>query len=101
MKKAATLVFVIMFAACLFHFYYAEDHCPIHCLSRGARLGHVQPHHAGPSVCLCFWTSLLGPEVNDFVATSAFLADLALPSGGRLSGMLAADITPPPRSFLV
>ena len=91
-----------MFAACLFHFYYAEDHCPVHCPSRGGGFGHVHPHHAGAAVCLCFWSSLGGPEAVDTLAAGAFLSVLAVPpAAGRVLPMTAADITPPPRSFLV
>jgi len=101
MKKGAVLAFIVFFAVCLFHFYFAEDHCPVHCPSRGGGFNHVHPHHAGASVCLCFWSSLMGPEAGDFAATSVFLSVLAPPADGRPVGMLAADVTPPPRSFLV
>ncbi len=102
MKKTAALALAFIFAVCLFHFYYAEDHCPVHCPSRGGGLGHVHPHHAGASVCLCFWSSLSGPEAVDAPATGAIMSDLAaLPAAGRILAMLAADITPPPRSALV
>lgn len=101
MKKAAVLAFVFLFAAGLFHFYYAEDHCPIHCPTRAGGLGHVHPHHPGAEVCLCFWSSLMEPEASDFASTTVLLSVLARPAAGRPVGMLAADITPPPRSSLV
>ncbi|MGZ8841755.1 MAG: hypothetical protein ACXW2M_09330 [Candidatus Aminicenantales bacterium] len=102
MKRVAVLAFVVMFAACLFHFYYAEDHCPVHCPSRSGGFGHVHPHHAGAAVCLCFWSSLSGPEALDTLSTGALASVLvALPATGRVLAMMAADITPPPRSFLV
>ena len=100
MKKIAVLAFTVVFAICLFHFYYAEDHCPVHCPSRGGRFGHVHPHHAGAAVCLCFWSSLSGPEAVDTPSTVAFVSVLARPDAGRLMAMMAADITPPPRSSL-
>jgi hypothetical protein len=101
MKKAAILALVVVFAACLIHFYYAEDHCPVHCPARGGRFGHVHPHHAGASVCLCFWGSLMGPETNVVPANVALVFVLARADAGRVTGMMATDITPPPRSSLV
>jgi hypothetical protein len=101
MKRAAVLAFALMFAACLFHFYYAEDHCPIHCPSRGGGFGHVHPHHHGAEVCLCFWSTLMGPETSDFLPSPAFAALLGSKTEACVLAMLAADITPPPRSSLV
>jgi hypothetical protein len=101
MKKATVLAFIVIFVACMFHFFYAEDHCPVHCPSRGGQFGHVHHHHPAACVCLCFWSSLMGPEASDFAATSVFLSLLVRPADGRPVGMLAADITPPPRSSLV
>ena len=98
MKKSAVFVLVIMFAACLFHFYYAEDHCPVHCPSRGGRLGHVHPHHAGASQCLCIWSTLMSPDTDDVVAFAMFVSFLPRPAGGPLLAMMAPEITPPPRS---
>ncbi len=102
MKKAAVLAFAVVFAVGLFHFYYAEDHCPVHCPAQGGRMGHVHPHHSGALVCLCFLAALSGPESVDLPAAVAFLAVLERPAPDRVLGMTAAEITPPPRSsFLV
>jgi hypothetical protein len=101
MKKGAALVFAVVFAVCMFHFYYAEDHCPVHCPSKGGGIGHVHPHHAGAAVCLCFWTSLAAPESGEIPQTEAVLAVLARPAVERVLGMTTADLTPPPRSSTV
>ncbi len=86
----------------MFHFYYAEDHCPVHCPSRAGGFGHVHPHHAGAAVCLCFWSSLSGPESIDTPAADGLVSvPMILPAAGRILAMMAADITPPPRSSLV
>ena len=100
MKKAAVLAFAVVFAVGLFHFYYAEDHCPVHCPAQGGRMGHVHAHHPGTLVCLCFLSTLSGPESADLPAAVAFLAVLDRPAPDRVLGMTAADITPPPRSSL-
>lgn len=100
MKKAAVLGFAVLFAVCLFHFYYAEDHCPVHCPSRGGQMGHVHPHHAGAAICLCFWVSLASPESGDMPPAAAVLASLARPAAERVLGMTAPDLTPPPKPSL-
>jgi hypothetical protein len=101
MKKGAVLAFIVLFTACMFHFYFEEDHCPVHCLSRGGGFVHTHPHHAGASVCLCFWASLAGPETDDLQPAGALLTVLAPPAADPIIMMAAADITPPPRSFSV
>jgi hypothetical protein len=100
MRKAAVAVFIAVFAVCMFHFYYAEDHCPVHCPSKGGQLGHVHHHHAGASVCLCFLSSLFSPETDDVVMAGDFLAAVALPADGCVLAMLSADIAHPPKSSL-
>jgi hypothetical protein len=100
MKKAVALALAVVFAACLVHFYYAEDHCPVHCPARAGGFGHVHPHHGG-AVCLCFCTSLMSPETCDLPTLSGYLVLLALPAADHLLGRVAADIAPPPRSLLV
>ena len=101
MKKGAVLAFAILFAACMFHFYYEEDHCPVHCPSRGGQVGHVHPHHGGSSACLCFWTSLASPESSDFSPVGALLAIIDCPAVRCVLDRMAQDITPPPRHSLV
>jgi hypothetical protein len=100
MKKAAVLALASCFIFGLFHFFYAEDHCPVHCPSPGGRVGHVHPHHAGAAVCTCFWSALAGPESADPPPTHLAFAVLGLSTPARVLGMTAADITPPPRAVL-
>lgn len=101
MKQAAVLAFIALLAVTMFHFYYAEDHCPVHCPSRGGQLGHVHPHHPGASVCLCFWSSLMGPETSEAPLVDAFLAFLPPDAADHVLGMAATDLTPPPRPSFV
>jgi len=101
MKRAAVLAFTLVFAACLFHFYFAEDHCPVHCPSKGGQFGHVHPHHAGDSVCLCFWASLAVPEAGDLAPAGALVAVLGRTAAGSVLGRMANDITPPPKPSFV
>lgn len=101
MKKVAVLALAVIFAACLIHFYYAEDHCPVHCPTKSGGFGHVHPHHAGTAVCLCFWASLSGPETIDLPVMGGTASLLQGPSADHVLGRPATDITRPPRSFLV
>jgi len=98
MKKAAVIAFVIFFAVGMFHYFFAEDHCPVHCPSRG---GHVHPHHGGASICLCLWSSLFGPETDDFARAMDFRIMKTPADATRLRGPLGADIAHPPKSSLV
>jgi hypothetical protein len=100
MKKAVVVAFVIFFAIGMFHFFYAEDHCPVHCPSRGGGFGHVHQHHGGASTCLCFWSSLFGPEADDFVRALDFRIMSAPAEATRLRAPLGADISHPPKSSL-
>jgi hypothetical protein len=100
MKKAAVVAFALFFAVGMFHFFYAEDHCPVHCPSRAGQLGHVHQHHGGASTCLCFWSSLFGPETDDFARAMDFRI-IGAPAGStRLRAPLGADIAHPPKSSL-
>jgi hypothetical protein len=101
MKKAAVLAFAVVFALCMFHYYFAADHCPVHCTSRAAGLGRVHAHHPSGETCLCFWVSMVGPEPVDLDTASGFAAVMAAPCEGRPLGRLAADIAHPPKSFLL
>jgi hypothetical protein len=101
MKRIAALGLAVVFAVCMIHFFYAEDHCPVHCPIRAGRFGHVHPHHPGALVCLCFWASLIGPETDAPTVPVSLLAVLAHPAGGHLLCALTADITPPPRPSFV
>jgi hypothetical protein len=101
MKKTVVVAFVAIFAACMFHYFYAEDHCPVHCPSAGGGFGHVHHHHGNASTCLCFWSSLLGPEADDWVGATDFRI-MRDPAGEiRLRASLGADIAHPPKSSLV
>ena len=101
MKKAAVLAFAIVFAVCMFHYFYAEDHCPVHCPSQSGRVGHVHPHHAAASTCLCFWNSFFSPETGDFAGTTDFQILMAPADDVRPCCVLSADIAHPPKSCLV
>ena len=101
MKKAAVLTFAVVFALCMFHYYFAEDHCPVHCTSQAAGLGHVHPHHPSGETCLCFWVSMFCPEPVELGAAAGFMAVTSDPSEGRPLGRLAADIAHPPKSILL
>jgi hypothetical protein len=100
MRKAAVLAFAAAFAICMIHFFYAEDHCPVHCPTRGGRVGHVHEHHAGATTCLCFWSALSGPEAYEFsmanpvAALTAAVNEIAPPSP------LGADIAHPPKTLV-
>lgn len=101
MKKGAAFALVIVFAACLAHFYFSEDHCPVHCPNRAGGLGHVHPHHPGASVCQCFLVSLSGPESGDLPTMGELLTVIGRPAAERLLGRPAAAVTPPPRASIV
>jgi hypothetical protein len=96
MKKAAVLAFAAAFAVCMVHFYYAEDHCPVHCPTKGGRFGHVHDHHAGASTCLCFWSALSGPEADEF--SEALPVASLTPAGNEIAPdpPPGADIAHPP-----
>jgi hypothetical protein len=97
MKRVGVLVLAFLFLACMVHFYYAEDHCPVHCPTRGGHVGHVHGHHAGASVCLCFWASLFSPEPDAF-AEPLVLEALAAPENESVApALFGADIAHPPK----
>ena len=100
MRRIAALALAVVFAACLVHFYYAEDHCPVHCPSRGGHFGHAHPHHAG-AACLCFCMCLMAPEADPPVPEGDFLAILAPVAPARPLFATAEDATPPPRAPFV
>jgi hypothetical protein len=101
MKKAAVLAFVVILSVGMFHYFYAEDHCPVHCPTRGGGFGHVHPHHPTALTCLCFWSSMFGPESEDLTATAGLVAVLSAPAAGRPLSIPAADIAHPPKSLPV
>ena len=100
MKKAAVVAFVIFFAVGMFHYFYAEDHCPVHCPSRGGGFGHVHQHHGGASSCLCFWASLFGPENDDFIGALEFEFRMPPAASFGLRPSFGADIAHPPKDSL-
>jgi hypothetical protein len=101
MRQIAAFALIVVFAVCLVHFYYAEDHCPVHCPSRGGQLGHAHPHHPGASVCLCFWSSLMAPEADGPLPEGTFLALLIPAAADQPLVTAAEDVTPPPRALSV
>ncbi len=101
MKRIAVLAFIVLFASCLFHFYYAEEHCPVHCPTRGGEFGHVQPHPGGDSVCLCFLAVFADPGADDLPAAADAMDLVERSPEGRLLALIVEDLTPPPKSSLV
>jgi hypothetical protein len=97
MKKAAAVAFAVAFVVCMVHFYYAEDHCPVHCPAKGGRVGHTHAHHADASICLCFWSSLFGPEPDEFAEARAVAALTAAGNESAPPAPLGADIAHPPK----
>ncbi|HPW17666.1 MAG TPA: hypothetical protein PLP83_04715 [Candidatus Aminicenantes bacterium] len=101
MRRAAVLGLAAAFLLGMVHFYYAEDHCPVHCPTRGGRVGHVHDHHAGASVCLCFWASLFSPE-PDILSGPLDFEVLAVPENEAVASVLfGADIARPPQALPV
>lgn len=101
MKKAAILAFALAFAAAMVHFYYAEDHCPVHCPTRGGQLGHVHDHPSGASICFCFWSALLGPETGEFAGSPDFDGPAAAEDLSLTRARFRAEIAHPPRILSV
>ncbi len=101
MKRAAVLAFAAAFIVCMVHYYFAEDHCPVHCPARGGRIGHVHAHHADASSCLCFWSSLFGPEAAEFAEASTVAVWTTAPNETATPAPLGADIAHPPKSLAV
>lgn len=97
MRKAAVIGFAICFVVCMIHFFYSEDHCPVHCPTRGGQLGHVHDHHAGASGCLCFWGSLFGPETGEFGGSIGIEALAPAANETRALSLFAVDIAHPPK----
>jgi hypothetical protein len=97
MKWIAVVGLVVVFAVCMVHFYYAEDHCPVHCPTRGGHFGHVHDHHPGASVCLCFWASLFNPEPDEFTGPLGFEGLAARENEAAAPALFGADIAHPPK----
>jgi len=97
MKRAAVAAFVIVFVLVMVHYYFAEDHCPVHCPTKGGRLGHVHQHHAGAATCLCFWSALLGTEPDAVVAADGLVTEAAPEARLSAGGPLGSDIAHPPK----
>lgn len=100
MRRIAALALAIVFAACLVHFYYAEDHCPVHCPSHGGNFGHAHPHHPG-AACLCFCLGLMATEADPPVPEGTFLTLLSPAAAARPLVAAIEDATPPPRASFV
>jgi len=101
MKRAAVAAFVVVFALVMAHYFFAEDHCPVHCPTKGGRMGHVHQHHAGATICLCFWGALMGPEPDPFIAADDIVAGAAPETRISVSGPLGSDIAHPPKRLPV
>jgi hypothetical protein len=96
MKKQTAVVFIVIFGALAFYYFFAEDYCPVHNPIPGGSFTHI--HRGAPSVCLCFWNALFAPGSYDFV----FLQDAerlpAVAAGLRTAGPFGSDIGRPPRT---
>ena len=101
MKKAVVVVFIVIFAAAMFHYFYGEDHCPVGFPSADGGFSHVRHHHANASTCLCFLSGLIGPESDNWVGATDFLIMLSPVGENRLLASLGADIAHPPKPFFV
>jgi hypothetical protein len=101
MKRAAVAAFVVIFALVMVHYFFAEDHCPVHCPTKGGRLGHVHQHHAGAATCLCFWSALMGPESDEFVVAADLTIMAPAAASVRVRGSLGVDIAHPPKNLPV
>jgi hypothetical protein len=97
MKRIAVVGLAVVFAVCMIHFYYAEDHCPVHCPARGGHFGHVHDHHTGASACLCFWASLFNPEPDEFAGSLGFEGLAAPGNEAAAPALFGADIAHPPK----
>jgi hypothetical protein len=99
MKKAVVVVFIVIFAAGLFHYFYSEEHCPVRFPSAGGGIEQTRHHNVNTSTCLCFLSALLGPESDGWVGAPDFLIKLSPAGENRLRASLSADIAHPPKSF--
>jgi hypothetical protein len=99
MKKAVVVVFVVIFAAGMFHYFYSEEHCPVSYPSARSGFSYVHHPHGNASPCLCFLSTLLAPESDDWVRAPDFLIKLSPAGENRLRASLGADIAHPPKSF--
>lgn len=97
MKRVGVLGLAFLFLACMVHFHYAEDHCPVHCPTRGGHVGHVHGHHAGASVCLCFWASLFSPEPGVLSGPLEIMALARTENETAAPALFGADIAHPPK----
>jgi hypothetical protein len=101
MKKAVVIAFIVVFVGCMAHYYFAEDHCPVHCPTRGGRLGHLHHRHGDASVCLCFWSALFGPETGEFSWAMDSELVKAPDNAVMTRGPMGEDIAHPPKVLLV
>jgi hypothetical protein len=100
MKKAVAVVFVLVFAAAMVHYFYGEDHGAVRFPSGGGSFSRVHHHHGNTSTCLCFIYALAGPEADDWIRVSDFRMMLTPSGESRLRASLGADIAHPPRILL-
>jgi hypothetical protein len=97
MKKAVAVVFILVFAAAMVHYFYGEDHADVGLPPVNGGFNRVHHHHGNASTCLCFVSALAGPEAHDWVWVSDFRIMLTPPDESRLRASLGADIAHPPR----
>ncbi len=99
MKKAAGVIFILIFAASMFHYFYGEEHCPARFPLADGGFEHVHHHHGNASTCLCFLSALFAPESDVWDGAADLWVPLAPAGESRLFASLGADIAHPPNSF--
>jgi hypothetical protein len=101
MKKVVAVVFLVVFAAAMFHYFHGEDHNTVRFPSADGGFGNVHHHHGNSPTCLCFLSALFGPEPEAWGRTVDYWIPLVLADGSRLRASLGADIAHPPNDFLI
>ena len=101
MKRAVLVVFILVFAAGMFHYFYGEDHGTVRFPPAGSAFGNVHHHHGHATTCLCFMNALFVPEPDVWDGAADFRVPLAPAAESRLFASLGADIAHPPNSSLV
>ena len=97
MRNSAVLVFLVVFSALAFYYFFAEDVCPVHNVVPRGSFSHV--HRGAPSVCLCFWNTLFTTAAYEFVVLQD-VETLPPPGPGlRPAGPFGYDIGRPPKAF--
>lgn len=101
MKKTVSVIFILVFAVAMFHFFYGEEHGSVRFPSAVNAFNGVPHHHGDASTCLCCVNILFVPEPDAWDGAADFRS-LPVPGGeSRVLPSLGADILHPPNSFLL